>query len=203
MANIDEKTKSKEPKCVTHIDHCPKCKKGINDYHETKPDDYAKGEDEYATAEAEYERVSDDNVNLEKEEDLLGCRNCPKSLIDCVLKPKKTAGFKTQAKKIYDSHSSCENHDFHCAVCGVGIPNGSGEEIKTVYTWYEAQDVMYQEIDHYKCYRCIKESKTILPHNSIDWHRKQSYLDFLYQRRTKTDMSECEKKSNKRLKQHN
>ncbi len=100
----------------------------------------------------------------------------------CIWKPKKSDLFKLQQNQKKDREADCQIHSWHCEVCGIGLHNGFGTEIKTVYTWHESQNIAYPEIDHYKCNQCVEDS--ILPHNSCDWYRKQCYLDYLFHKRT-------------------
>ncbi len=185
----------KKRKCIEHIDHCKKCEIGLSTYHETTLEDYAKGEPDYAPEDIP-EKYKDNSL----------CTKCQETKEEmkinnktCVWKPIKTEEFTLQEQKLRDLHGQCEMHDWHCEVCGVGIKNEAcGSQIMTAYTWHGAQELAYQEIDHYKCNQCSEDAQNMLPHNSSDWHRKQSYLDFLFEKRSHTNTDDCKLKRKKK-----
>ncbi len=110
----------------------------------------------------------------------------------CVQAPEPSEEFKLIENDLKKCICQCENHDYHCAVCGKGILNESeGVEVNMIYTYNEIQNVTYPEVDHHKCNDCYKESKKMLPTHSYDWNRKQEYFDFLLLRRKDANRNSC------------
>lgn len=185
---------SKPRKCVAHVDHCQRCGSGLGEYTETTADDYNKGEPDY-DCDPTFETVLPGRCSIcNKVED--GELHTV-SHDGCVPKPQKSQLFKEQRKLIRETHGSCSVHDWHCAVCGDGMANGCGTEVKTVYTWTESQNVACAETDHYQCSKCDKEGN-VLPNNMCDWSRKQTYLDYLYAQRSGFDPQQCAQQKTKK-----
>ena len=106
--------------------------------------------------------------------------------------PEPSEEFKSMCRNVNASQSQCENHAWHCAVCGKGLRDDSeGEQVQSIYTFDEIQNVLYPETDHYKCKERYTLSVNVLPLQCQDWTRKQTYLDFLLKRRKEVDRNSC------------
>jgi hypothetical protein len=187
-------------KCIYHVDHCEKCGLGLGIYQETTLESYRKG----SRHETEREVYCENDVKeaLPDIGKCVACGTLPSKLDkkSCIRKPIKSDVFKLQRQEVREIIYHCVHHEDHCGVCGVGICNAlDGDQVKTAYTWEGSQNVLYPEIDHYKCNQCINDSKGVLPHNSQDWSRKQSYLDYLFHKRAAADTSGCMENPAKRI----
>ncbi len=189
-------------KCIAHINHCQRCKNGLDEYVETTPECYAKIEPgEFC----ESKGYTDEELAAINPDWCKGCNAIPKDQdvkvddVACVWEPKKTFAFQNQEQILKDCHRTCSAHTWHCEVCGNGISNGCGVEVKTCYSRAAAQEVYCQEIDHYKCTNCVLDTRVyMLPWNCHDWTRKQAYLDYLFEKRAEFDRDGCAQRKSKK-----